>query len=235
MMSFTPLILAGGLGTRLRPAISNLPKVLSPVNGRPFLSYLLDQLVEAGIEKVVLCTGHLEALIREAFGCEYRGIAVQYSHEMTALGTGGALCHALALVSSEWVLAMNGDSYCGIDLKSYIGWHFKKKYNASLVLTKIEDTGRYGSVKIDKDGRVLSFEEKCANVEPGWINGGFYMLRKSLLVSVSAGIKFSLERDLFPKLLDTGLYGFCFHGKFIDIGTPESYLSAKKLFSEGYT
>lgn len=235
MVNFTSLILAGGLGTRLQPVISNLPKVLSPVNGRPFLSYILDQLVDTGIQEVILCTGHLGDLIREAFGHTYKGLAIQYSHELASLGTGGALRHALALVQSEYVLAMNGDSYCDINLKSYIDWHFNKKYNASLVLTKVENTSRYGSIKFDKDGCVLSFEEKGVNVAPGWINGGIYMLKKSLMLSMPAGIKFSLEREFFPQLVEMGLYGFPFYGKFIDIGTPESYFLAEEFFGGGCT
>lgn len=230
-MSFTPLILAGGLGTRLQSAISNLPKALSSVNDRPFLSYLLDQLVDIGVQEVVLCIGHLGEMIIEAFGHTYRGLTIQYSCESTPLGTGGALRHAFSLIHCESVLAMNGDSYCDIDLRFYIDWHFKKKYSASLVLVKVEDTSRYGSVKVDKDGRVLSFKEKEPDTQPEWINGGIYILRKSLLASIPAQTEFSLERGLFPELAQKGLYGFCFQGRFIDIGTPESYLAAEEFFN----
>ena len=231
MISVTPLILAGGLGTRLRPAISDRPKVLSPVNGRPFLSYLLDQLVDAGMQEVILCTGHLGEMVREAFGHAYRGLAVLYSQESEPLGTGGSIRHALRLVHSEYVLAMNGDSYCNTDLRPYINWHFEKKYNASLLLTKVEDTSRYGRVKVDKNGRVLSFEEKGQNTESGWINAGIYLLKKELLKIIPAKVFYSLERKFLPMLVKKGLFGYLQQTEFIDIGTPVSYSSAEEFFS----
>ncbi|MDD5476693.1 MAG: sugar phosphate nucleotidyltransferase [Candidatus Omnitrophica bacterium] len=213
--------------------MSDLPKVLAVINGRPFLAYLLDQLVGAGVQNIILCTGYLGGLIKDAFGNKYKEAVIQYSQESIPLGTGGALRYAITLVQSESVMVMNGDSYSGLNLKFYIEWHFKKRYNSSLVLTKINDVSRYGSVKINKNSRVLSFEEKSLNVEPGWINGGVYIFRKSIIASIPTGVKFSLERELLPVLAaDNGLYGFCFNGKFIDIGTPESYLSAAYFLKE---
>ena len=231
MMSVTPMILAGGLGTRLRPVISDRPKVLSSVNGHPFLSYLLDQLVDTSFQDVILCTGYLGGMVREAFGYEYRGLAIQYSQESEPLGTGGAIRHALPLVSSELVLAMNGDSYCNTNLKSYINWALEGKHLASLVLTKVDDVSRYGKVQVDKDGRVLSFEEKNPDAEPGWINAGIYLLKKELLELIPAKVFYSLEREFLPMLFKKDLFGYLQQTEFIDIGTPVSYSSAEEFFS----
>ncbi len=230
MGPFTPLILAGGLGTRLRPALADRPKVLALVNGRPFLSYLLDQQVDAGMREVVLCIGHLGELVVQAFGDAYRGMVVRYSKESKPLGTGGALRHALALVRSETILVMNGDSYCDIDLKSFIDWHIEKRFGASFVLAKVDDVGRYGSVGIDGDGRVLSFEEKSTNRGLGWINAGIYLFERATLSSMPEGGSISLEREVLPRLVKKGFYGCCCHGEFIDIGTPESYRLAGEFF-----
>ena len=229
---FTALILAGGLGTRLRPVVSELPKVMAVVNGRPFLMYILDQLVAAGAEEIVLCTGYLGEIIKAAFGYEYKGAVIKYSQEMHPLGTGGALRNAFDLIVSDSVLVMNGDSYCDIDLSSFLAWSFNRKYDATLVLTQVEDISRYGGVEIDKDGRILSYKEKGPNHVPGLINSGIYLFKKQLLELIPLGVKYSIEREFLPKLIENGLNGFCFNGRFIDIGTPESYHLAEEFFRE---
>jgi len=213
--------------------VPNLPKALAFVNGRPFLSYLLDQLIEAEAQNVILCTGYQGELIKETFKNNYKDLDIEYSHERTQLGTGGALRNALDLIEFESVLVMNGDSYCGIDLKYYIDWSFNNKYNASLVLTKVKDTGRYGKVRIDNKGRIIGFEEKSMDALPGLINAGIYMFNRWLLKSIPPEIKFSIEQDFLPNLVNKELYGFCSDGKFIDIGTPESLIEAGEFFGKG--
>ncbi len=231
-MSLTTLILAGGLGTRLQPVIKDSPKVLSPVCGRPFLSYILDQLVGAGIKDVVLCIGHLGEMVMESFGPTYKGISIRYSREPVLLGTAGALRQAYAYIQSENTLVMNGDSYCDINLQSFIRWSIEGNYNASLVLLKAGRENRYGNVQTNEQGRVLRFAEKKQINDQGWINGGIYILKKTLLESIPVEKKFSLEHEFFPDLAGKGeLYGFNSYGKFIDIGTPGSYQLAEKFFA----
>ena len=156
----TAVILAGGLGTRLRPAVGDCPKVLAPVNNRPFLSYLLDQLSSNGFSHVILCTGYGTDNISAAFDSVYKGLTIEYSQETKPLGTGGALRNAIPHIKTDHILVMNGDSYINVDLKSYIDWHFRNCIEVSLLLTQVSDTSRYGRVEVDKNGLVKQFVEK---------------------------------------------------------------------------
>ncbi|MFC1811230.1 nucleotidyltransferase family protein [Thermodesulfobacteriota bacterium] len=227
---FTALILSGGLGTRLQHALPDRPKVLAPVAGRPFLSYLLDQLISTGFRHVILCVGYKGKQIREAFGDKYREIIIRYSQEHEPLGTGGSLRFGLPLAATDSVFVTNGDSYVNCNLSDYLDWYFDKDLQASLLLTYVSDTSRYGSVEIDKQGQIVKFDEKSTSRGPGWINAGVYIFNRDLFESIPLDKPFSLERDFFPSLVGNGLYGFQSKGVFIDIGTPESYASAEDFF-----
>ncbi|MHC4158306.1 MAG: nucleotidyltransferase family protein [Planctomycetota bacterium] len=232
----TAAILAGGFGSRLQSVVSDRPKVLAEVSGKPFLAYLLEQLSSAGIHKAVICTGYMADKIQECFGDSYGSLEIIYSKEDEPLGTGGALRLALPYLLSEIILVMNGDSYIDTDLSVYVDWFSEGEREAAVLLTCVDDTSRYGSVKINKNKIIASFEEKCENSGPGWINAGIYLLRKSLIASMPAGKFYSLERDLFPRLVGKELYGFCADGRFIDIGIPESYTAAQNFFAtRGFT
>lgn len=229
------MILAGGLGTRLRSVVSDRPKVLAEVLGRPFLAYLLDQLAASGIKRVILCIGYLGEKIQDTFGdvynTAYGTMQISYSLETQLLGTGGALGLALPLVRSPRVLVMNGDSFCETDLDDFYQFHYQKSAVASIALTQVPDTARYGKVEIALDRRIEKFTEKGQNQGIGWINGGIYFLESSLLATIKSDYPVSLEADLFPQWIQQGIYGYYSQGKFLDIGTPESYPLAKDLFS----
>lgn len=226
------VILAGGLGKRLRPVVSDIPKVLAKVRGRAFIEYLLDQLAGAGICDVVICSGYMAEKLQEHVGRRYESVNISFSKEDEPLGTGGALRLALPCLKSDTVLVMNGDSYIDVDISEYVEWSFSQKSDAAIVLTQVPDASRYGSVVVDANARIRSFKEKEENSEPGWINAGVYLIRTSLIASISAGKSFSLERDLFPKLTDGRLSGYRCKGRFIDIGTPESYAAAEGFFDD---
>ena len=226
----TTVILAGGLGTRLRSVVPGRPKVLANILDRPFLAFLLDQLVSADIRDVVLCTGYMADDVYEEMGDAYKSLQLIYSKENFPFGTGGALRLALPHLNSDPVLIMNGDSFVNIDLTVYLDWFFKKNCQASLLLTNVSDTSRYGKVVVAEDDLLLAFEEKGLNSGPGWINAGIYIMKKSLIATIPAGIPFTLEREFFPKLVNKGLYGFRFDGKFIDIGTPDAFAMAEEFF-----
>jgi NDP-sugar pyrophosphorylase family protein len=226
----TPIIFVGGLGTRLRPIIGDKPKALAQVNGRPFLSYILEQLEDMKFNYIILCTGYKAYLIKREFGSAYKGINIQYSEEPAPLGTGGALRKALSLVHTDFILAMNGDSYIDFDLNSYIDWHYTNKMEASLLLSEVQDTRRFGYVQINKNSKILEFIEKPKLQASGWINAGIYLFKKRLLEIIPSGIFFSLEKELFPKLAGKNIHGYRCNGKFIEIGTPQSYNSANKFF-----
>lgn len=227
----TAAILAGGLGTRLRPVVPDLPKVLASVCGRTFITYILDQLVTAGVRSVVLCVGYMADSVRGALGDRYASMVLTYSQEADPLGTGGALRLALPYLESRTVLVLNGDSYCETSLVQFGQWHFARARKASLLLTSVEDTRRYGSVEIDDDCRIVRFVEKAAAAGPGLINAGVYLLDKDWLASIPVGMAVSLEREVFPSWIERGMLGFLVRDRLWDIGVPDAYLEAGRSFA----
>jgi D-glycero-alpha-D-manno-heptose 1-phosphate guanylyltransferase len=230
----TGVILAGGSGTRLRPILSDRPKVLAPVGGRPFLFYLLDQLSEGGIRKVVLCTGYLAEQVKSVVGGRYRDLEILYSQEDRPLGTAGALGRALPLLDSDPILVFNGDSYCDLDLPPFLKWHTQKNALGSLALVRHEDAARFGCVNFDSSGSILRFGEKEATGS-GWINAGIYLLSQRLLRAIPRGREASMEYEIFPNFVRKGLFGFPEGRRFIDIGTPASYAEAETALIGGKT
>lgn len=225
MSEITALILAGGLGSRLRSVVSDRPKVLAEVDGRPFLAYLLDELAEAGIRRVVLSTGYLGEQVRAAFGGRFGDISIDYVQEPEPLGTGGALCYARSALKSDPVLVLNGDSLHYTPFSELLEAHQSGHRAGTLVVKQVPDCRRYGSVTI-RDEAIVEFSEKNNSTGAGWINAGIYMLSQELLASIPAGRPVSLEREVLPVWANRGLYAFCSEGKFIDIGTPASYARA---------
>ncbi len=224
-------VLAGGLGTRLRAAIPDRPKVLAPVAGRPFLAHLLDRLARASVREVVLLTGHAADQVHAAFGDRYAGMRLTYSVEPAPLGTAGAVRHALPLFRSETVVLMNGDSYCDADLTAFRRSHAEEPSAFGMVLTRVADASRYGRVEVAADGRVVRFAEKEPAGPPGWINAGIYLFPRTVLEGIEPTRPMSLERDLLPAWVAAGrVRGFRAEGRFIDIGTPESYAAAEAFF-----
>ncbi len=223
-------ILAGGLGTRLRSVVKDRPKVLAEIHGRPFMAYLLDQLSTNGLKTVVLCTGYLGEQIRCEFGNSYGSMDLVYSQEAAPLGTGGALRLALPLFQADPILVMNGDSFCQMDLRAFWDWHRSVRGEASLALVKIANSTRYGQVRVDADGTVLSFVEKASRGDPCWVNAGIYLVTRDLIGNVPENRPISLEREIFPAWVGKGLYGYRSDGRFLDIGTPEAYAEAGRFF-----
>jgi D-glycero-alpha-D-manno-heptose 1-phosphate guanylyltransferase len=230
MRDLDAVILAGGMGTRLRSVVADRPKVLAPVNGRPFIEYLLDQLEEAGIRRVIVSTGYMAESVEETLGRRRGNLEMRYSREEEPLGTGGGLRLTLSQTKSDTMLVLNGDSYCAVDLERFDDFHRSSNARACLVVTRAPDTSRFGRVQIGEEGEVLSFEEKGASTGPGWINAGLYLLPRDLIEKMPAGCAVSLEKDVFPGLIHNGLYAFQGGGAFLDIGTPKSYGEAEEFF-----
>jgi D-glycero-alpha-D-manno-heptose 1-phosphate guanylyltransferase len=226
----TAAILAGGLGTRLRSVVSDKPKVLADVGGRPFVEYLLDQLAQEGVRSVVLCTGYMGDQIQNRFGGSYNNMTLCYSREPQPLGTGGALRLALPMLESDTVLVLNGDSYYEAQLDAFGVWHDRERANATILLTKADDTRRYGRVQIDDAGRILQFLEKADTEGPGWINAGIYLLKRKMIESIETGRMVSIEREVFPGWIGQGLHGFRSEGRLWDIGVPSAYAQANVEF-----
>jgi NDP-sugar pyrophosphorylase family protein len=230
-MPLTAAILCGGLGTRLRPVVADRPKPLAPVHGRPLLTYLLDQLAAARVREVVLLTGYRADKVRAALGDRYAGMRLVYSAEPTPLGTAGAVRLALPTLAGPTALLLNGDSYCDVDLAAFRASHRRRAADVSVVLARVPDASRFGRVEVSRDGRVRRFREKEAAAGRAWINAGVYLIERRLLEALRPGRPLSLERDLFPAwAAGARLFGFRCRGRFLDIGTPESFAEAGRFF-----
>jgi len=228
-----PVILAGGLGTRLRPVIGDFPKVLSPIRNKPFIVYLLKQLANVGFNEVFLCVGYKGDLVADTIGTDFENLNVNYSFEKKPLGTGGALLNLLPSLNqqTQTLMVLNGDSYIDINFGEYVNWHFKNNIKASIVTTMVDNVGRYGRVLFNDQNAVVGFEEKNDKCKvPGWINAGVYLFPKTLLNQMSHYNSFSLEHKFLPVLIKNKLYGYKCDNKFIDIGTPNSYEKTDSFF-----
>jgi D-glycero-alpha-D-manno-heptose 1-phosphate guanylyltransferase len=226
------VILAGGFGTRLRPVITDLPKSLAPVNGKPFLHYLFRYLAHYKIEKVVLSVGYMAEKIEETFGKNYLGIQIEYAFEKEPLGTGGGIRLGMEKCSGAHILAMNGDTFFDVPLDEFFDIHLSGSSDATLALRKVEDASRYGTIQQDGK-RIIAFKEKNPEVTgEALINGGVYLLRKkTFLGNTEADKAFSIEYDFFGKLADKlWLQGFPCENYFRDIGIPEDYAKAQVEF-----
>lgn len=228
----TALILAGGKGSRLQSVVADRQKAVAKINGISFILLLLEQLERSGINKAVLCSGHLSETVHSAVA-EYKGnVRIEYSEEHEPLGTGGAVRNALDKINTANCLIMNGDSFVKIILADFIKWFTFNRYIAGMVVASVDDTSRYGRVEMNETGLVLDFAEKNPSIsDSGKINGGIYLFKTDLLNKIPSAPKMSsLEKDFFPHLVSERLlYGWESSGMFIDIGTPESYERAQFL------
>jgi D-glycero-alpha-D-manno-heptose 1-phosphate guanylyltransferase len=225
-MSTQVLILAGGLGTRLRSVVSDRPKVLAEVAGRPFITYLLDRLGQAGFRAVTLLTGYKGEMVEDQLGFNYQGLQLGYSVETTPLGTGGAIRAAARVIPCDQLLVLNGDTYFDVDYRDLV----EQATPASdlMACRQVADVGRYGAVQLDSTGRVTALAEKGAK-GPGLINGGVYVLDREGMVSWPTEV-FSIEADYFPERVeDERMTGIAFDQAFIDIGVPDDLNRASEL------
>jgi NDP-sugar pyrophosphorylase family protein len=229
--SIRAFVLCGGLGTRLRSVLSDRPKSMASVAGRPFLELILRQLHGQGIRKVILGTGYRAEQIEQYFqtGADL-GLSIEYSREAEPLGTGGAAKLAEKFLSDP-VVVVNGDSYVEWNLSEALALQAQRNAKAVIVLQAVPDVSRYGSVTIDDEGRITEFVEKRARTGSGLINGGVYVLQKEILAELPAGRAISLEREVFPRLLGRPIYGMISRGIFIDIGIPQDLARAQTLLA----
>jgi NDP-sugar pyrophosphorylase family protein len=201
------------------------------ISGTPFLQLLLDRLKSQGVDDVILGTGYMAEQIEGYFGGGSKfGVRIRYSREDEPLGTGGALKLAESLISDP-VLVLNGDSYVEWSLVPMLELFTAKDAVLVIVLQAVADVARYGSVALDHDGRITQFVEKGASAGPGLINAGVYLLREQIVRDLPAGTAISLEREVFPRLLDRGVYGLISTGLFIDIGIPDDFKRAQTLLA----
>ena len=222
------ILLCGGMGTRLRSVVSDRPKPMADICGKPFLQYLLEMLRDKGITEVIFALGYMGEMIEEYFqdGSVF-GLKIAYSYEEEPLGTGGAIRNALPKILEEEVLVLNADTYFPMDYQGLLRFHQENDGDFSLATRAVPDISRYGAVRRDPAGRILAWNEKLEDGgQPlaGEINGGIYVMKKSLIAEIPEG-KQSLEQDCIPKWLSEGkrIFGLPFHGYFMDIGIPKDY------------
>ena len=230
------VILAGGLGTRLRRVYSAGPKSMAPVGGRPFLDYLLTLLRDEGVREVILCVGYKRMPIQKFVGTGRKwGLRATFSIESKPLGTGGAVKQAERLISGEKLLVINGDTFLNVSLRELLRFHKDRKSAATIATVKVANSGRYGSLRIDGKGRITAFLEKeegagrdKSKARKGLINGGVYVFEKTLLKAIPLQGAISMEREVFPPLLATKkLYAFESGAYFLDIGVPKELRRAQ--------
>jgi len=230
------VILAGGLGKRLRKVVRNKPKSMAPVLGKPFLQYQIEQLKKYNIIEIVLCVGYLANQIKSYFqdGTKF-GVNIRYAEEKNPLGTAGALKNARNYLEDEAFLVLNGDSYSGVDFLKFIQFHREKKGEGTILLTRVCQAEDYGLVKIDEHNRITRFFEKPGKTCSGSIiNAGVYLLEPQVLNYIPEGRQISLEREIFPHLLKkkVPLFGYLTSDYFIDIGTPQKYAQIQENMKE---
>lgn len=226
------LILAGGLGTRIRALFPDRPKSMIPFNGKPFLEHQIAFLAGQGFRRFVLCVGYKAEPIEAHFGDGRRfGVEIVYSREMTPLGTGGALRYAAAHIDGP-VLVLNGDTYLAMDYRALVTFHAAHTDTVgAIAVCEVADTARYGQVVLDDARRITAFREKTVARGRGLVNAGAYVFGPGILDYIPAGEKVSLEQAVFPALLKAGesLYGYPIREQFVDIGTPEGYRQLEQV------
>lgn len=232
-MSVDAIILAGGFGTRLQGVIKDSPKPMADINGKPFLCYLLSSLKKSGIKRFILSTGYKGDTVKKYFANAFKGTPIIYAEEKEALGTGGGIALAMKQAETENVLILNGDTFFDADIHALLKKHSETKADATLCLRKVNDAGRFGTVNVNKDGKIISFREKDEKIKAGLINGGIYVFRKNIFENKSLPGKFSIEKDFFEKFAgNLNLQAFESNAYFIDIGIPEEYERAKSEFGK---
>jgi NDP-sugar pyrophosphorylase family protein len=224
------ILLVGGAGTRLQSVLPATPKPLAPVGDAPFLQLLVRQLRSQGICRLVMCTGHLADQVEDEFGDGHKwDVGIAYSKESRPLGTAGAVKFAKShLRQASDFLVMNGDSFLELDIRRLLRFHREHNGLISMAVCRVPDASRFGTVQLDTHNRVVGFREKMGNAVPGIVNGGVYVFKRAVLDHIPDGPA-SLEKDVFPRLLEDGIYALEQQGMFIDIGTPEDYARAQGL------
>ncbi len=224
------LVLAGGLGTRLRSVFKG-PKAMAPISGIPFLSYLLRSLCAAGLRRIILCVGYRqEEIVSWAGDGSAMGLSIEYSVEKRPLGTAGALRLAADQYLTRGPFAVvNGDTLLRVDYAALLATHLHHHGAGTLTLVPVADSGRYGAVEIDGQKRVTAFAEKSAERHVGHINAGVSLFDFSILNLIARDTVVSLEHQVIPQLISEGrLFAFPTEGYFIDIGVPDDYARAQR-------
>lgn len=225
------IILAGGLGTRLRSVLKDVPKPMAPIHGKPFLAYLLSYLKHQGFQHIILSVHYLHEQIEAYFKDEYQGLTLSYAIEEELLGTGGAILNASQQIKNETpYFVLNGDTFVKLNYANMFSYHQTHDRNISIALCQIADCNRYGQVQFDQELNITAISER-GKKQSGWINAGVYLINKPLLKTALLPKQFSFEKDFLLNHLDIiKPKAFISNDYFIDIGIPEDYARAHQEF-----
>lgn len=227
------IILAGGLGTRLRSVVPDLPKCMAPVNNKPFLTYVIHHLLQQGVDHFIFSLGYLSQPIVDFLLESFPTLHFSLSLEDEPLGTGGAIRQALTFAESKDVLVTNGDTLFKVDMEELFNFHEIKQAECTLCLKPMHNFDRYGVVETDTENRIISFREK-QRYDEGVINGGVYLIDKMRYLQENLPVKFSFEKDYLEKLFAVRkFYGMNQNEYFIDIGIPEDFQKAQLELTDG--
>jgi D-glycero-alpha-D-manno-heptose 1-phosphate guanylyltransferase len=226
------IILAGGLGTRLRSTVPDLPKPMAPINGRPFLEHQMDYWIEQGVDHFVISVGYLKDTIINHFGQNYRGTSIDYAIEDNPLGTGGGLLLAVEKVKDDPVIVLNGDTFFEVNLSEMLSFHLSKSSSWTFALFRANESGRYMGMSLNENNAITSL--KSGTEEVGRLaNGGVYIINPVVLKQTryKIGDKVSLEEGILAAIIEKNiaLFGLEFNARFIDIGVPEDYKRASEM------
>lgn len=228
------ILLAGGLGTRLRSVVNDRPKPMALIGDKPFMEYVVHELSRYGIDEIIFAVGYKGSMVEEYFGDGSRfGVKVSYAYEEELLGTAGAIKNAGRFVTEDTCFVLNADTFYQMDYGRLLRVKAENRLEMALVLREVPDISRYGAAVLD--GAMLAgFNEKTAEKRPGTINGGVYLMNRELLSEIPEG-KISLENEMIPKWMAEGkrLGGFVNDGYFIDIGIPEDYFKFQADVEKG--
>ncbi len=228
MKNIDVFILCGGLGTRLRSVTGEAPKVMAEVGGKPFLDVVIEYLKQQGFQRVILCTGYQASVIEEYYRKNFFGLSIEFSREQEPLGTGGALKNVQTFIQSDLFFVLNGDSFCPVDFKNFLNFHKDKQTLATLSVSRVDESKKFGGVALDETNKITGFHEKEEGNNYPYVNAGVYCLSRNIFSLMPEEKKFSLEYDFFPKMVKENIYGFFVEKSFFDIGTPERLKKARK-------
>ena len=228
------VLLAGGLGTRLKSVVNDRPKPMALTEGKPFMEYVVHELSRHGITEIIFAVGYKGSMVEEYFqdGKKF-GVTVSYAYEEELLGTAGAIKNAGRFITEDFFYVLNADTFYQIDYSRLLTIRQEKDLEMALVLRQVPDVSRYGRAVLT-DGMLTAFNEKTKEAVSGTINGGIYLMNRDLLEEIPEG-KVSLENEMIPRWLSEGrrLGGFVNDGYFIDIGIPEAYVQSQEDVRKG--
>ena len=224
-------ILCGGKGERLKPIVADRPKPMAEIEEEPFLDILIDYAAGFGFRRFILGIGHKKDFIKKYYRKNKRNFEILFSEEDEPLGTAGAVKNAEGIIKSDPFIVMNGDSFCRIDFNRFIDFYFEREASVCIAASFMEGGKEFGEIVLNHEERVVDFNEKeePKRLPKHLVNAGIYIMDRAIFSDIPEGKNISMEKEIFPNILQREVYGFCINKEFIDIGTPERLEKAREI------